>query len=95
MLGIDIIGWVGSFLLAFCALPQALHSLKTKSSEGLTWGLLWMWGLGEICLFIYVLPKLDLPLLFNYGINILLLGIILYYKIYPNGYSFYKKQKTN
>jgi len=77
------IGWIGSILLAFCGLPQAIESFKTKSSAGLTWGFLFMWFVGELCTFAYILPKMDLPLMFNYGANIIFLIIIIYYKIRP------------
>jgi hypothetical protein len=77
------IGWIGSIMLAICGLPQAIESFKTKSSEGLTWGFLFLWFTGEILTFIYVLPKLDLPLLLNYSANIIFLLIIIYYKIFP------------
>lgn len=77
------IGWLGSILLAFCGLPQAVESIKTKSSEGLTWGFIGMWFLGEIMTFIYILPKMDLPLLFNYTANIIFLSIIIFFKLYP------------
>jgi uncharacterized protein with PQ loop repeat len=77
------IGWLGSILLAFCGLPQAIESIKTKSSEGLTWGFIGMWFIGEIMTFIYILPKMDLPLLFNYTANIIFLAIIIYYKLSP------------
>lgn len=77
------IGWIGSILLAFCGLPQAIESFKTKSSAGLTWGFLFMWFVGELCTFAYILPKMDLPLMFNYGANIIFLIIIIYYKIKP------------
>ena len=77
------IGWLGSILLAFCGLPQAIESIKTKSSEGLTWGFIGMWFIGEICTFIYILPKMDLPLLLNYTANIIFLAIIIFYKMMP------------
>ena len=77
------IGWIGSILLAFCGLPQAIESYKTKSSEGLTWGFIGMWFIGEICTFVYILPRLDLPLLFNYTANIIFLSIIIFYKLCP------------
>ena len=77
------IGWLGSILLAFCGLPQAIESIKTKSSEGLTWGFIGMWFIGEICTFIYILPKMDLPLLLNYTANIIFLAIIIFYKLFP------------
>ena len=77
------IGWLGSILLAFCGLPQAIESIRTKSSEGLTWGFIGMWFIGEICTFIYILPKMDLPLLLNYTANIIFLAIIIFYKLLP------------
>ena len=79
----ETIGWLGSILLAFCGLPQAIESIKTKSSAGLTWGFISMWFIGEICTFIYILPKMDLPLLLNYTANIIFLIIIIWYKIRP------------
>ena len=77
----DNIGWFGSILMAFCGLPQAIESYRTKSSKGLTWGFLIMWFCGEVATLIYLIPKMDLPLLFNYSANIMFLLIILYYKI--------------
>ena len=77
----EIIGWLGSILLAFCGLPQAIESYKTKSSEGLTWGFIGMWFIGEIMTIIYILPQMVLPLIFNYTANIIFLSIIIYYKI--------------
>ena len=77
----EMIGWFGSILLAFCGLPQAIESYKTKSSEGLTWGFIGMWFVGEIMTIIYILPQMVLPLLFNYTANVIFLSIIIYYKI--------------
>jgi len=78
---LDFLGWSGSLLLAFCGLPQAIESWRTKSSKGVTWGLLIMWGLGEVFTLAYVAPKMDMPLLFNYSANIIFLLIIMRYKI--------------
>lgn len=79
---LQFLGWLGSILLAFCGLPQAISSWRKKSSHGVTWGLLIMWGLGEIFTLIYVIPKMDMPLLLNYTANILFLTVIVYYKIF-------------
>jgi uncharacterized protein with PQ loop repeat len=79
----EYIGWIGSILLAFCGLPQAIESYKTKNSDGLTWGFLSMWGAGEILTVIYILPKWHWPLIFNYTANIIFIAIILYYKLKP------------
>ena len=79
----EYIGWIGSILLAFCGLPQALESYKTKSSAGLTWSFLIMWGVGEIFTVIYIIPKWHWPLTFNYTANIIFISVIVYYKIKP------------
>lgn len=79
----EYIGWIGSILLAFCGLPQAWESYKTKSSAGLTWGFIGMWFMGEIFTVIYIIPKWHWPLIFNYTANIIFLSIIIYYKIRP------------
>jgi len=42
-----------------------------------------MWFIGEIFTIIYVFPKMDLPLLFNYTANVIFLSVIIYYKIKP------------
>jgi uncharacterized protein with PQ loop repeat len=79
----DNIGWLGSIMLALCGLPQAIESYKTKSSEGLTWGFILLWFIGELFTFAYVMPKMDFPLLLNYSANIIFLSVIIYYKINP------------
>ena len=79
----EIIGWLGATLLAFCGLPQAWESYKTKNSRGLTWSFILLWFIGEILTLVYVLPRADLPLLFNYSANIIFLVVVIYFKIYP------------
>lgn len=69
--------------MAFCALPQAVQSFRSGSSLGVTWGLLLMWGAGEVLTLIYVIPKMELPLLFNYAANIVFISVITYYKVWP------------
>lgn len=80
---IEIIGWLGSICLAICGIPQAWQSYKDKHSEGISWGFVLLWAFGELFALAYVYDKLDLPLLVNYATNILILGVILYYKIKP------------
>jgi uncharacterized protein with PQ loop repeat len=79
----EILGWLGSICLAICGLPQAWQSYKDKNSEGISWGFILLWTFGEVFALAYVYDKLDLPLLLNYATNILILGVILYYKINP------------
>lgn len=81
---LSLVGWIGSILLAFCGLPQAIHSWKMGSSSGITWGLISMWGLGEVFTMVYVFPKMDWPLLFNYMANIVFISVIMWYKVFPS-----------
>lgn len=79
---ISFIGIIGSLMLALCGLPQAIQSIKTKSSAGVNSLFLWLWGIGEILLIIYVLKTSnDFILLVNYLFNVLIIGVIAYYKI--------------
>jgi uncharacterized protein with PQ loop repeat len=80
---VELCGWVGSALLAFCGLPQAVESWRTGRSDGVTWGLLVMWGLGEFMTLAYVLPRMELPLIMNYTANIVFLSVIIFYKVRP------------
>lgn len=79
---LEVIGWIGSLAFAFCALPQAYHSWKTGKSDGVTWGLIIGWWIGEWCSLIYVLPTFQWPLIANYVGNIIFCGVITYYKIW-------------
>jgi len=80
---IEIIGWLGSICLAVCGLPQAWMSYRDKHSHGISWAFVLLWAFGEAFALAYVYDKLDLPLVTNYLTNILILGVILYYKINP------------
>lgn len=79
---IETIGWIGSLLLAYCALPQVILTIRTKSAKGISWGFLLMWSIGEILTFIYIVSTtMSPPLLINYGLNIIFLVIIIFYKL--------------
>lgn len=77
----EVLGWIGSFLFAICGLPQALQSIRDGHSRGMNWGFISAWLGGEILTILYVLPKMDLPLLANYFSNLVFLLVILKYKI--------------
>ena len=79
----DLVGWIGGLMLAICALPQAYTSWKQGHSDGLTWTLLWLWGGGEFVTLVYVIPKQDWPLILNYGINVIAMSVIMWYKWKP------------
>lgn len=81
----ELAGWLGSIMLAVCAAPQAWQSYKQKHADGVHMGLLILWMLGELFTLAYLLdkPEFDWPLVCNYSTNIILVGIILWYKLYP------------
>jgi uncharacterized protein with PQ loop repeat len=79
----EIVGWIGSIMLAICALPQAYTSYKHGHSNGLTWTLLLLWGGGEAITLIYVLSRSDWPLVANYGLNVVAMSVIIWFKWKP------------
>lgn len=78
--GMDIVGWLGSILLAVCAVPLAWQSFRQKHSNGISNIFLAMWLAGEVLTFIYILPKQDFPLIVNYGLNLVCLAVVIRYK---------------
>jgi len=80
---INILGALGSFLLAVCAVPEVYSSVK-KGYCGTSLGLLSVWGFGEFITLIYIcLTSVDMYLIANYTINIVFILILLYYKTKP------------
>lgn len=81
---IDIIGIIGAFCFATCAIPQVLTTLRLRHAEGVSGLFLALWAVGEVAMIIYVVNKsFDWILLANYIFNLYCLIIIIYYKLYP------------
>ena len=79
----EIIGWIGSILFAICAVPQAIQSYKQKHSNGISKLFLALWFFGEVFTTVYILPKQDYPLLFNYSVNFACILVIGWYRFKP------------
>lgn len=79
---LNAIGWFGSIMFAICGIPLAYQCYKDGHSKGLSNAFLTMWFLGEVATIIYVIPKKDVPLLFNYSINLTCLLVVIYYKFF-------------
>jgi uncharacterized protein with PQ loop repeat len=94
---IEIIGWIGASLLAFCGLPQAWKSYKDGHSDGISWLFVLMWLFGEVFGLIYILSVGAAPIIFNYSLNLILVSVIVWFKMYPrknsNGLSSKENQK--
>lgn len=81
----ELVGWVGAILLAGCGVPQALLCFKQGHSRGISSMFLWMWFLGEIFTFSYIIySKGGWPLIVNYTANTIMVLLILRYKYFPN-----------
>lgn len=78
----ELIGWMGAVLFAICGLPQAVQCAREGHARGLNWFFLLAWFFGEVFTIIYVWPKADYPLLFNYFLNLVFLTVILRYKVW-------------
>lgn len=84
-------GMLGGLLLALSGLPQAIKSYREGRTGDISHGLLWMWLIGEVLMFAYTLGTLrDIPLLLNFGINTLLVGVITWYRYFPR-----KREETH
>lgn len=81
-----MIGFIGSFLLAICGIFEVFKSIKTKRCD-LGWAFLLSWCVGEVLLFRYVWKSKDIPLLINYGGNIIFTLILTWYKLFPKEIS--------
>lgn len=94
----DIIGWIGSLLFAVCALPQVVHTFKTRRTDDLNEVFLWLWFGGEVLTFSYIIiddisnKNYHIPLYFNYLFNIILLFYLIFakytYNTKPTSLSF-------
>jgi uncharacterized protein with PQ loop repeat len=82
----ELIGWTGGILLSICAIPQAVKVYKEKTAAGLSWGMVYFWFFGEVLTAFYILHTnietnvYQWPLLFNYGVNIILVSYLIWAK---------------
>jgi uncharacterized protein with PQ loop repeat len=80
---VDFIGYIGVLLLTMCAIPEVYKTITTEQCD-LSWSFLLMWLFGEVFTFFYVFTKSEhvklSALMFNYGINIILLIVLCFLK---------------
>jgi uncharacterized protein with PQ loop repeat len=82
---VEALGMLGGLCLALCGVPQALKTIEQGHSDGITWGLIIMWWLGEVATLTYLKlsERLTWGLTLNYVSNVFFTSIVLYYKINP------------
>lgn len=74
------LGWSSAILLATCGIPELIKALNGAKVEAGS-ELLIMWFLGEVFGLIYTFPMKKLPLTFNYGLNTIIVGALVYFKM--------------
>lgn len=81
----ESVGWTGSLMLGICGIPAFYKVWKEGHAHGLSTMSVWLWFLGEVFTLAYILSmkELSFPLLANYGLNLVLVGGLVYYKLYP------------
>lgn len=79
----ETVGWIGSILFAICGMPQAYKSYIDGHSNGISWAFLFLWLFGEFFTLAYIIPKHDIPLLFNYLLNLVWIAVLLKFKLFP------------
>ncbi len=84
-MNIETIGWMSSFFLSACSLPQVIRILKDGHANGLSTSFLVMWTAGNILTQIYIIVKFGMimSLLSKYWCNDVFLCIMLKYKLFP------------
>lgn len=81
------LGWIGSLLFAICGAEEAWKAWKTKQCN-IGYFLLTTWWLGEILTLIAIINQAPMGyLLFNYGLNLAFVSIMLYYKVKGKKYE--------
>lgn len=89
MTSLEIIGYLGSILLAACGWPLAFDALQkgrtVMGNELSTRVFMWIWFWGEFFTMTYVGGKIGLdPVLFlDYTLNIAAVTIVLYFIYFP------------
>ena len=82
IINVELIGWIGSICFALSGIPQAYKCYRAGHSRGLSWGFLGLWFIGECFTLVYIIPTGNVPLIFNYSFNFLVLCVLLRYKIW-------------
>jgi len=83
------IGAIGALAFALSGLPQAIQCVRVGNAQGLAHGTVALWLIGEAAMLIYALGTYrkrcnaglsDWILLANYGGNLLIVGVIAWYR---------------
>ncbi|WP_462250058.1 SemiSWEET transporter [Ekhidna sp.] len=77
----ELIGYIAAFLTTVSFAPQALKTIKTKSTEGISLVMYILFTSGIVCWLIYGIFLDELPIILANSITLILSIIILTYKV--------------
>lgn len=81
---ISIIGYMAMACLIVAAIPQAIKAVREGHSKGIAGGYIGLLLAGFILMLTYLwVSKPVVPVMINYAVNILMMLIIGYYKVFP------------
>lgn len=78
----EAVGWLSGILLAACAVPAAFAAWR-KGRDEMDGTFLACWTVGEALGLYYVTHLGSWPLILNYGMNLMCLMVIYYYRLRP------------
>ncbi len=78
-----VLGWIGSICFAAAGVPQAWQCYKQSHARGINRWMLALWMSGEVCYIAAVLLEFGWVwwMLTNYGVNLFVISVIIYYKV--------------
>ncbi|MBX6380701.1 MtN3 and saliva related transmembrane protein [Thermoflavifilum aggregans] len=75
------IGLVAAFCTTVSFIPQAVKTIRTRNTSGISLGMYVLFTTGTLFWFIYGLLSHSLPVTLANGITLIFAGIVLFYKI--------------
>jgi MtN3 and saliva related transmembrane protein len=78
----ELIGYIAALLTTGSFLPQAILTIKTRDTDGLSLSMYSMFTLGVLCWLIYGILKSDSAIILANSITLLLAAVILSVKLY-------------
>lgn len=76
----EIIGYLGSIFLTFCAVPELIRTIKDNRCH-IGWPMLTLWFVGEVFMTTYSFMLWNFPLMMNYIFNFIVVIVMLVYKV--------------
>ena len=79
----ETVGWIGVICCTTSSIPQIIKIFKDKNTKGLADGLIILSTVGVVCMFIYVIPMMNLQLLLSYILKLFIVFIFCFYRLFP------------